>query len=256
MIVDSLFEARVRDITFRGGFGFEPGFYVSEVDGLLSGGEVTTDDVPRGFGPGAQDTDNRREDPRIITLRGLIVAASMRDLGKMITQLGNLLVEEDDRAEFTWTEFEEWRFTHVQRGTGWSIVRGRSTGTASFSVRFRAADQRVYATELQRGEWGVSVPVVNRGGYPAPVVLEVQGDSSVGYTVVGPRGAALVVQRPIVSGSVHQYLSDEQVLLVDGVPQVEGITRSDRIDIPPGAWGYGIDHGCLVRASHRDTWIP
>ena len=154
MIVDSRFEASLRDVRFRGGIGTEPGFYVHEVDGLLSGGEVTTEDVPRGFGPGSHDTDNRREDPRMITFRGLIIADSMTVLGRLIDQLAALLTEETSRGRLVWVEFEQWRTTVVRRGAGWNITRLRSSGAASFVVRFRASDQRIYGAQSDLSPWG------------------------------------------------------------------------------------------------------
>lgn len=255
MIVDARFEASLRGIRLQGGFGPEPGYYLSEVDGLLSGGEVTADNIPHGFGPGAHDTDNRRDDPRIITMRGIIVATSMSHLGNMIDELGALLVEEADRAPMVWTEFGRWRTTAVRRGAGWSIVVNRATGTAQFTIRFRAPDQRIYAAESQVTPWGIEVAVINRGTYPAPVVAEVRGNSA-GYVLYGPREAAAVITRPITPGSVHRYYGDTGLLEVDGAPQTTGVNRSDQLLIPRGAFTFVVTNGCEVRISWADTWNP
>ncbi|MFF7681462.1 hypothetical protein ACFZA2_01785 [Microbacterium sp. NPDC007973] len=256
MEVDARFEAALQGIRLQGGFGPEPGYYVSEVDGLLSGGEVVAENAPRGFGPGAHDTDNRREDPRIVTFRGLIIAASMWQLGTMIDELGAILSEETDRTPLVWTEFGRWRTTTVRRGAGWSITPIRATGTAAFTIRFRAPDQRIYAAETQMTAWGVEVPVRNRGGYPAPVIAEVRGNSAGGYVLYGPRESAVVVTRAITAGSVHRYYGDTGLLEVGGAPQTTGVTRSDRIDIPRGAFTFVVTNGCEVRISWADTWVP
>lgn len=256
MIAPARFEAVLRSIRFQGGFGPNPGYYVSEVDGLLSGGEVTSDNTPLGTGPGTHDSDNRRDDPRIITLRGLIIAASMQQLGHMIDELAALLVENTDRDVLTWEEFGRWRRITVRRGAGWSITTNRATGTAEFVIRFRASDQRMYATETQVTPWASTVQVVNRGGYPAPVVVEVRGSSGSGYTISGPRDKAVVVTRAIANGSPHRYEGDTGILLVGGTPQTTGVGRSDPLLIPRGSFEFSVSNGCEARVSWADTWNP
>lgn len=255
MIPDGRFDARVRRVRFRGGFAAEPGFYVSKVKGLLSGGETTTDSIPSLFGPGVVDTPNRREDPRLITFEGLIIGESWRDLGARADQLGALLGEDDSKARLSWIEFDDWRNVMVRRGAGWDIERNRGSGTAFFLARFRAPDQRLYGP-ARKTAWSAVVGGTNRGGYPAPVVLEVRGDSAGGWTVAGPRGAFVAVTTPITPGVIHRYDCDTGVLSVNGVPQISGVQRSDLLELPPGDFTLAVNNGCELRAAYASTWAP
>jgi hypothetical protein len=244
-------------VTFSGArFRWEPGLYIVTLDGIDGGARVTNTAVPRGRGPGTIRADNVREDPRTITQTGFAYARSERELQERIDQLGRILAEDDETGMFVWRRQGVMRRALVQRST-FAPPRRRAgeDAIADYTLVLNAPDQRIYGVS-QTTPWGASVPVKHLGGYPAPVTVEVRGNSPDGYTIIGPRGMTVVVQRPIVTGSVHRYLGDEGVLFVDGAAQTMGVTRSDPIEVPYGRWDFTVDHGCELRVTFSETWAP
>lgn len=253
MIPDADFEAKIAGVTFQGGWGVEPGFYLTSVSGLLSGGDVSSDSIPT-RGPGVFSTPSRRDDPRIVEFKGEIEDSSMWSLGRRMADLSGLLVEEDDQDELSWYEFGVLRHVLVRRGAGWDIRRDRGVPKGFFTVRFRAPDQRVYG-ERGTTAWGQSVECRNDGTYPAPVVIEIRGTAA-GYTISGPRSRVVQVTRSISSGAPHTYDGDTGLLTVDGVAQMTGVARSDALEIPPGTHTVSVSAGCEIRVTCAPTWVP
>lgn len=246
---------RLAEVEFTGRrFRWEPGVYVKTFDGVDSGGETTFDSVYRGVG--VLDLPNRRQAPRLITVVGFIYERSEWAMQKRIDQLSALLSEDDSTATLVWEMRGETRQAVVRRHA-WAPPRRRA-GEASFSdysLTFRASDQRIFGP-LETSPWGAAVTVVHRGGYPAPVVVEVRGDSPGGYTITGPRARIARVTLPIVPGQSHTYDADTGVLRVGGAPQTQGVVRSDQIEIPYGMHQFQVDSGCELRVRFAPTWAP
>lgn len=246
---------RLLGVTFTGRrFQWKPGVYVKTLDGVDSGGDTTFDSVFRGVG--VLDLPNRRQAPRLITVAGFIYERSELEMQKRIDQVSALLSEDDSTANLDWEMRGEVRRAKVRRHA-WAPPR-RRPGEASFadySFTFRASDQRIYGAR-ETSAWGSAVSVAHFGGYPAPVLIEVRGNSETGYTITGPRGRVARVTRPIASGEQHTYDADTGVLRVGGTPQTEGVARSDQIEIPYGAHLFQVDNGCELRVTFAPTWAP
>lgn len=235
-------------------FRWEPGVYVVSFDGPDSGGETTYQNLPGGVG--ILDTSNRREAPRMFTIAGFIYERSERALQAQMDRLAALLGEDDSVERLSWNLRGEQRWARVRRQS-WAPPRRRAgdAAFADYTLQLRANDQRIFGTRT-RSEWGTSVSVTHRGGFPAPVKIDVRGVSGTGYTVSGPRGKKVRVTRVITSGSLHTYDGDTGILRVDDVPQVEGVSRSDRIEIPFGTHQLSVDNGCELRVTFAPTWAP
>lgn len=256
-MTDWHFFARILGLEFNGDeFDWTPGLWVTDVEGLSSGGAVTFDRVPRGFGPGVHDVDNRRQDPRIIAITGFAYAKTAADLGTLIDKLGGVLAENRASATFEWTEYGQgWRRVSVRRHGTPDIDRSGSSGFAKFRISFRASDQRVYGAAVDTGR-GTNVEGTNAGTYPAPLLLEVQGDSPGGWTVRGPRDTLVIVSARLRPGTTHRYDGDTGLLEIDGLPQTIGVVRSDQIEAPPGPFALSVSTGCTVLARYASTWAP
>lgn len=246
---------RLPGVEFTGRrFRWQPGIYVKTFDGVDSGGDTAFDSVFGGVG--VIDLPNRRQTPRLITITGFIYERSEWGLQKSIDQLSALLSEDDSTATLVWEMRGETRRAVVRRHT-WSPPRRRAgeASFADFSITLRASDQRIFGRP-ETTPWGPAVAVAHSGGYPAPAVIEVRGDSPDGYTITGPRGRIARVTRPIVSGQPHTYETDTGVLRVGGAPQTQGVARSDRIEIPFGPHQFQVDNGCELRVTFAPTWAP
>lgn len=246
---------RLLGVEFTGRrFRWEPGVYVQTLDGVDGGGATTFDSVGRGVG--VLDLPNRRESPRLITIAGFIYERSEWLMQQRIDRLSALLSEDDSTATLVWEMRGEVRRAVVRRHA-WTPPRRRpgEASFADFSFTFRASDQRIYGMP-ETSAWGSTVPVVHWGGYPAPVVVEVRGNSGAGYTITGPRGRVARVTRQIVAGESHTYDADTGVLRVGGAPQTEGVARSDQIEIPYGKHLFQVDNGCELRVTFAPTWAP
>lgn len=124
----------------------------------------------------------------------------------------------------------------------------------SGSVTERARFSCVFVST--RTGWAARVIVENNGTYPAPVILEVRGNSAEGWTATGPQGALAVVTAPITPGQTHRYDGDTGLLTINGVAQVIGVARSDRLEIPTGAYPVEVNNGCEIRVHYAPTWAP
>lgn len=251
------FEATLEGITFWGDvFDYRPGFYVTDVTGLSSGAAVTYSNTPSSFGPGVYDSDNRREDARVPRIQGFAYGRNATELGALVDQFGALLVQDDAVGEFSWTEYgAERRRIDVRRFGTPEVIRDGSSGFADFTLSLRASDQRVYGEPLDTG-WGQTVEGDNRGAYPAPVVLEVRGNSGSGWTAYGPRDRLVIVTTPVTPGTTHQYDGDTGLLMVGGTARTTGVTRSDMFEMPPGHFTITVSDGCEIRAHYASTWAP
>ena len=234
MLADTAFRARVAGVEFTGRrFRHEPGLYVSDVDGLLSGGDVRSTSIALADGDGEYDLPNQRTEPRIITLTGFAYASSMRELGEMIRRLNGLLAGKDARAAFTWEEFGETWHTYARRGAGSRVSRRGATGFADFTARFRAPSQRYYG-DVQRLGPAASFELVHRGNYDAQPTFEVAGPHS-GFTITGPGGRAFTVTQAASAGQVHRVSMRTGQVRRNGALQTGVVSAGYVFSVPPGA---------------------
>lgn len=246
----------IQSVEFSGRpFDHKPGFYVTDVEGLNGGGEVSSNPIARTGGPGALYTPGRREDERTIVITGFAWADTQGRLKALRDQFTSIMSEGDEFETFTFRELGEWRHVTVARKGGWPFDRRKRTGQARFQMSLRAPDQRIYGDAMKTTGWGSSVTVTNRGSHPAPVEIAVRG-SRAGYTITGPRGAQVVVTRALAAGSPHSYDGDEGILSVAGAAQTTGVTRSDRIEIPRGKHTVSVSTPAEILVSGFDTFIP
>lgn len=237
-------------------FRWEPGIYVRSIQGIDGGGEVSSQTVPRGFGVGAYDLDNTRDTARTIAVVAFAYERSEWALQQRKDQISRVLAEEDASGWFVWQKDGATRRALVRRDRFSEPVRRRGGDPiVDFTIGLRAPDQRIYGEQVTTG-WGSAVTVENRGGYPAPVVIEVRGSSVSGYTITGPRSKIVQVSAAITSGVEHSYDADAGLLSIGGVPQLLGVNRSDRLEIPYGRHQITVDNGCELRARYADTWAP
>ncbi|CAN7267557.1 hypothetical protein LJR186_001235 [Microbacterium foliorum] len=251
------FSAEIQGVEFSGRrFDYKPGFYIQSVEGLTAGAAVASSAVARTRGPGALYTPGRRSDERAITFRGFAWGGTQHGLQELNEQMSSILTEEDEFTELDFQELGEWRWVTVGRAGRWVFDRRKRTGFADYQITFRAPDQRIYGAKLQTTGWGQSVTVVNRGPYPAPVMLAVRGASAGGYTVDGPRSTRVIVTRALAAGVQHQYDGDTGILSVAGVPQTTGVARSDRLEVPFGEHTFSVSAGAEISVSGATTYVP
>lgn len=253
-MVDRLFEAQLSSRVFTGRtFRWQPGFYVTRVEGLLGGGSVSYESVALADGDGEFDLPNRRDEPRVITFSGFAYADSMWELGRLIRQLDGLLAARDASDELSWTEFGEWFSTTVRRGRGCSVTRRGATGFADFTMRFRAPSQRIYGPATRFGP-GTSLALSHRGTYPAPAVFTVPGPHP-GFTLTGPGGRRFVVSQPAGAGHEHTVDMRTGAVALDGARQYGVSPRADVWMVPPGAGGVATSCTVPFLADVPDTFI-
>lgn len=250
------FEANLEGAVFSGRrFDWRTGFYVRTIEGLLDGGRVSVDAVPRTGGPGGLFIPGKREDERGILISGFAYGRTQADLATLADQFGGLLSDEKKFAPLSFRELGSWRDTLVGRSGLSRFGRAGQNRIAPYQLVVRAPDQRIYGDALETSGWGTSVTVVNRGTYAAPIVASVRGSSTTGYTITGPTGIA-VITRALASANPHSYDGDEGVLSVAGVAQKVGVSRSDRLECPPGAHTFSVSNSAQVLISGRHTYNP
>lgn len=225
------FEARVDGVTFAGRrFDWTPGFYVTEVEGLLGGGSTRYESIASGVGDGLgeEDVENVRTDPRIITLTGFLYERSLPMLGRKIRQLDGLLGRR--AGSFVWDEFGETFRTRARRGNGGRIKRRGASGFADFTIRFRAPSQAYFGESRSAGP-GTTLELVNRGNDDALPLLKVTGSMPSGYRLVGA-GATYAVAQALATGQTHTVDMTDRILLRDGLAQPGGASSPREISIP------------------------
>lgn len=250
------FVAQLDGMWFHGRrFDYQPGAYVTRVEGLGSGAEVAFDNLRTGRTPGVLDIDGTRERERSIVISGFAYAESLRAVGSLVDQLAHILVDESRHAVLTWTDLAQSRHAFVRRSSIVATRRG-ATRFVDFTLKLRAPDQRIYGPTVGWSSWGASVTVDHRGYYPAPTTIQVAGSSTSGYTVSGPQGRSLVVARALTSANAHEYDSDTGVVIVAGSALETGIARADSIEIPRGRHTLTVNNGAQLRVRFPTTYAP
>lgn len=225
------FEARVDGVTFAGRrFDWTPGFYVTDVEGLLGGGPTDYESIASGVGDGLGEYDvaNVRTGPRIIVLKGFRYDRSMSMLGNQMRLLDGVLGRRS--GSFTWEEFGGTFRTTVRRGTSSPPRRRGASGFADFTIRFRAPSQAYFGESRSAGP-GTALDLVNRGNDDALPLLKVTGSMPSGYRLVAG-GTTYAVAQALASGNTHSIDMTDRILLRNGVAQPGGASSPREIAIP------------------------
>ena len=251
------FEAYLAGAVFSGRpFDYQTGFYVRTIAGLLDGGTITDQENPRSYGPGTLATPGVRGSARGITITGFAYGNTPGTLAALVEQFGGILADERETGALSFRELGRWRHLIVKRGRTFNIARRGRDLIAPYTLALLADDQRIYGDAMESTSWGTSCEVINRGTYPAPVVVEIRGSAAGGYTINGPDGAQVIVSRALASGEPHRYDSDEATLTIGGVAQATGLTRADRLEAKPGVRGFSVSGGAELRVIGNDTYNP
>lgn len=258
---DSAFIARVAGVEFVGRtFNYQPGYYVTGVEGLLMGGSVGYEQIASGTGDGHGELDmpNVRTDPRIITLTGFAYGRSMWELGQLLMRLSGILARRSDKGDFVWEEFGQTFRTEVRRGQDTPARRRGTTGFADFTIRFRAPSQRFFGPAGAPVGPAASITLTNRGNYSMFPIVEVTGSMPAGYTLIAGPGRYIVTQA-LASGQTHRIDMIDRVLYLDGTAQTGGVSRADALGVPPStSRAFSIEPvsgSGQIKATPVDTYI-
>jgi len=250
------FEATVRNVTFTGQrFRFEPGYYVTAVDGL-GGAQPSHHGVPMMNGYGEFDAANQYEDARIITISGFAYDLTPEAIGRRRRRLDGLLAGRDDSAVLRWSEDgSDFRIPLVRRGVGSKAQRRVGAWRfADFTARFRAPDQRYFGQAEAFGP-AQSITVSHWGETFAPLALKVEGNLPGGYVITHPAGIVQVT-RPLATGHPHTFDMDTGLLSVDGVIVAGGLGTVQLWEVPPGAPGQvSVTFGAVLSTVVENTFM-
>ncbi|MCW2165063.1 hypothetical protein B0I12_002218 [Microbacterium hydrothermale] len=105
---------------------------------------------------------------------------------------------------------------------------------ASFSMAWWAADPRRYEKPdpSEVNAPGPSISILNRGNFPASPRLVVRGSQPGGYTITGPGGRQIIVQRPLNTGEAHTIDLSTGRLYVNGQRVIRGFARLQMFTVP------------------------
>lgn len=254
------FESTVDGVEFDGReFRMQPGIYVTDVEGLEGGAEVSFTDIDNWNRAGVVDVEGRRDSPRMITYTGFVYATDAVEHEALLTQVAHVLADQSRSDTLTWKMLGRWRRTTVRRAR--FVPERQPYGFTDWTLTFRAPDQRVYGTtpdgdDVTVSAWGSTVTVSHHGDYPAPAFVEVRGTSASGYTITGPQDRRAVITRAIAANSPHTYDGDHGVLLVGGAPVTTGVSRSDLLEIPHGRHQFSVNNGLELRVTFPPTFLP
>ncbi|KEP75847.1 hypothetical protein HR12_20820 [Microbacterium sp. SUBG005] len=172
---------------------------------------------------------------RLITITGVCIARSPLDLEEwraLVTGHGA------DGAAFPVSiEKGERLHTATARLAGGQQTTFVDDGTgrrAAFSMAWWAADPRRYEqpdpSEVDAP--AASIRILNRGNFPASPRLTVRGAQPGGYTITGPGGRQIVVQRPLNAGETHTIDLATGRLYVNGQRVIRGFARLQLFTVP------------------------
>lgn len=125
---------------------------------------------------------------------------------------------------------------------------------ASYSFEAWAPDPRMYG-EVR--EYAAGEAAVQYGNFPARPRIIVSGVAEAGYTVTGPGGRRVVVQRPLTASQPHTIDFVKGGLYVGGVRQLRAITVYEPWEIPPGVPGVvtTVNGSRTLRVQVTDTFV-
>lgn len=243
----SVFGAPYRD-------GDPTGFYVQK-RGLIGwdGSPLgRREAVERPFQHGEYDLPVFRG-PRVLTLKGYAIARSEFELGMMTNLLGGvgasggavaLNVDYLDRSQSARARVLSLDFTD-------SGIRGNRPWS-EFTMEMVCADPRKYGESRTFRDEAAS----HRGNFPATPRLRVSGVREAGWTVTGPSGRRVSVDRPLIASAPHEIDLATGALIVGGSSSAGGLVLFEPWTIPVATnVAHSVSSGLTLDVILRDTYM-
>lgn len=219
------------------------------------GGDIRRESVPRPGEHGEFDLPVF-QGSRVFSIDGWALAWSERELAQLrsiVTGIGaagdRFRVTVDHQGQTLWAMARRGaKPTFRDAGIRHGLHRAR------FLIQFVAADPRKYG-ELR--EYAAGEAAVQYGNFPARPRIIVSGVAEAGYTVTGPDGRRVVVQRPLTASQPHTIDFVKGGLYVGGVRQLRAITVYEPWEIPPGMPGVvtTVNGSRTLRVQVTDTFV-
>lgn len=192
---------------------------------------------------------------RVITIAGEVYTSSAFEQEHTLGRVTGLLAN-GDFSQLVVTSSGETQRATVQRNGAPVITRDRWGLLAKYQLSLFAPDPRKYGDQHTFGP-ASAVTVTNRGNFPALPILHVEGNAPGGYTIAGPGGRLIVINRPLVGGIPHRFEMRTAHLYVGGARVLGGVARADLFTVPPGlpATVMSINAGASLRVVVEDTYI-
>jgi hypothetical protein len=252
--MDSALTVRTGPLEFRG-FGDE-GFIIQPrgLEGWSDGTTMRTVTTPMPQSHGDFDQPGYLSG-RLVNLRGTCIADSQWELERYRDQfIGwgaagtkfTVVVEQGGRALRG-----QARIAANQRPSFIDLGDGLN---ASFSTSWWFPDPRKYGEAYSFGP-GSTVTTEMRGNFPSLPRLRVTGSASGGYTITGPGGAQIVITRPLVSGTPHEFITADATLLVGGTRVLGGVSKAELFTIPPGRSQVSVSGGLSLTVRGDEPFI-
>jgi hypothetical protein len=103
--------------------------------------------------------------------------------------------------------------------------------SASFMLSLRFANPRKFG---ETHTFASGSPAYHFGNFPASPIFTIAGTRPTGYSIADGIGGVVTITRALAAGSPHTYDAATGLLRVAGVVVKGGVTRADRLTVPPG----------------------
>jgi hypothetical protein len=222
-------ELRFGGLVMRGAQSFAPGLYVTSMEGWNESVEGRYDETQIPGGDGSFDVPVTLGS-RLVPIKGYCRAEHLDDLrqwrNRVTGQLGGPVTR-----QFVVRELGETEWAPAQCVRANFPLAGQRT-FASFSMTFWMPKPWRFGDKTEAFRDGeTATHFGNTGSVP---YFRIGGDRPGGYTIPGPGGKSVVISRPVVPGTLHEYNMTDGELYIDGALVDGGITRGDSWAIPGG----------------------
>ena len=218
------------------------------------GGEIRREAVPRPSSHGEFDLPVF-QGSRVFSIDGHALAWSELELGHLRSVV-NGIGATGDRVKVTVDHQGQTLWAMARRGAKPKFEDSgirHGLHRAKFFLQFVAADPRKYG-ELRTFADGEAA--FHYGNFPATPRYTVLGTAETGYTVTGPGGRQVVVQRPLAPSAPHVLDFATGGLYIGGSRVMGAITKYEPWSIPPGSEVTAVVNGSrTLRAELADTFI-
>ena len=207
-----------------------PHFVIQEMSGWDESPDMRRDTEDRPLQHGAFDATGYLS-PRTVSLSGVILGESPRDLQHAVRRLNALLADGGD-AVMTVQDALGPLWARVRRASAPAMkVRGEAPSIADYQVQFWAPDPRRYGQLREFA--GVQVVPFHYGTMPAIPEVLVTGTFPQGYTIgYGPR--AFIVTAPLAAGQTHRIDMRTGWVYRGSTQLVGAVAAAEVLRIPPG----------------------